>query len=79
MIVRTTPSRAGTTAAVLRARITDKVLLGATLRGLTSTYEEPGSAFSPFPGTADLNNNLATVFGEVQITDGFTSRLTGAY
>jgi len=63
----------------LEGQVTDTVLLGATFRGQTSSYEEPGSTLSPFPGTADLDSNLVTVYGDVQVTDGFSSRLTGAY
>jgi len=57
---------------------TPTVLLGATLRGLTSTYEEPGSTLWPSPGVVDIDDNLGTLYGEWQISDGFKSRLTGA-
>ena len=61
----------------LEARITPVVLIGATLRGLTSTYEEPGSTLWPSPGVVDIDTNLGTVYGEWQVTDSFKSRLTG--
>ena len=60
-------------------RITGNLLLGATLRGLTSEYEEPGSETFPFPGRAELENNLVTVYGELEVSGAFTSRLTGGY
>ena len=60
-------------------QVTPNLLLGATLRGLTSTYEEPGATTFPFPGTADLENNLITVYGELGLSESFTSRLTGGY
>ncbi|MEZ5275837.1 MAG: TonB-dependent receptor [Opitutaceae bacterium] len=60
-------------------QVTQSLLIGATLRGLTSTYEEPGATTFPFPGTADLENNLITVYGEFGLSETFTSRLTGGY
>jgi vitamin B12 transporter len=62
----------------IEGKITPTFLLGATFRGLTSTYEEPGSTQFALPGVLDLDNNLATVYGEWRVSDRFKSRLTGA-
>jgi len=60
-------------------QITETVTIGATLRGLTSTYEEPGSTLASFPseGTAETDDHLLTAYGEWQASDGFKSRLIG--
>lgn len=56
---------------------TDNLVVGATLRGLLSDYEEPGSTLFPSPGVVDTKNHLATAYGELRINDSVTSRLTG--
>lgn len=52
------------------------LLVGATFRAISSTYHEPGSRMFPFAGTVDFKNYLTTVYGDVRLGDGLTSRIT---
>lgn len=56
--------------------LTPTLLVGATLRGQTGDYEEPGSLAYPAPGIVAADNYLATVYAQAKVGDDFTSRLT---
>lgn len=52
------------------------VLVGATFRGQSSEYHEPGSRLFLSPGTVDFSNYLTTVYAQVRPVETLTSRLT---
>ncbi len=52
------------------------VLIGATFRGENDHYEEPGSTAFVSPGAVTLGNYLATVYGQMHVSEDLTSRLT---
>jgi len=56
--------------------VTPALLVGATFRGQTGDYEEPGSLAYPAPGTVAADNYLTTVYAQAKVGDDFTSRLT---
>lgn len=56
--------------------VTPSLLVGTTFRGQTFDYDEPGSRLYPYAGSVKSNTSLATVYGQVEVSDAFTSRLT---
>ena len=55
---------------------TPALLVGATFRGQTGDYEEPGSLAYPAPGAVTADNTLTTLYAQAKAGDDFTSRLT---
>ncbi len=56
--------------------VTPALLVGATFRGQTGDYEEPGSLAYLSPGTVKTDNYLTTLYAQAKASDDFTSRLT---
>lgn len=57
----------------------DRLALGATFRGLQQSYTSPGDVRSTNTtpvGVTTFENHLATAYGELLVTDRWTSRLT---
>jgi len=52
------------------------ILFGATFRGLTARYEEPGPRGADFSGVVQTENTLTTLYGDVRVSPEFNSRLT---
>lgn len=56
--------------------VSPTVLIGATFRGQSSDYHEPGSRLFVSPGTVDFSNYLTTAYAQVKPAETLTSRLT---
>jgi vitamin B12 transporter len=56
-------------------QLADRVTAGFTYRGTRSSYEEPGSTYSPWPGIADLNIDIATLYVDWKPLSIFNTRL----
>jgi vitamin B12 transporter len=63
----------------LESQVAPAWLLGATLRGQQSDYEEPGSRLFASAGKVDADNHLVTAYGQWRPGADFTSRLTVAW
>ncbi|MDE3083913.1 MAG: TonB-dependent receptor [Verrucomicrobiota bacterium] len=57
--------------------LTTKVSMGATLRGFSARFGDPGDRFTNDPNNFERENNwLGTVFAEAKPAENFSSRLT---
>jgi vitamin B12 transporter len=63
----------------LESQVAPAWLLGATLRGQQSDYEETGSRLFASAGQVDADNHLVTAYGQWRPGADFTSRLTVAW
>ena len=63
----------------LESQVAPAWLLGATLRGQQSDYEEPGSRLFASAGKVDADNHLVTAYSQWRPGADFTSRLTVAW
>ena len=60
-------------------QVTPSLLVGSTLRGQVSHYEEPGPTTYPSPGDVQTVADLATAYADFRSGQTFDSRLTAAW